>query len=282
MILIADSGSSKTSWTLVKEKQIISRFESEGYNPCYNSQKQITRSLQNCLPAGYDWDNISLVAFYGAGCYEDKYEVIEDALRPLFPNADFDIAMDLLASARALLGHKPGFAAILGTGTNSCLYDGKKITHNIDSMGFLLGDEGSGAYMGKRLIRDFIRGHMPDDIRNHFHNTYKLSPDELIDGVYTDPMPNRYCASFTRFLSNEQMTKQPYIENVIRECFRDFFKSIVVFYPNYSTYTFNCVGSIGWVFKETLTLIADEFGMKTGRIIKDPMQGLINFHQIYP
>lgn len=280
MILIADSGSSKTSWTLVKEGRIVLQFESEGYNPCYHSREEITGSLRKSLPGGYDWDSIALVAFYGAGCYEDKYAVIEDALRPLFPNARFDVAMDLVASARALLGRDPGFAAILGTGTNSCLYDGKRITHNVDSMGFLLGDEGSGAYMGKRLIGDFIRGHMPGDIREFFYDTYRLSPDELIDRVYSNPMPNRYCASFARFLGGEQISGHEYIENVKRECFRDFFRNIVVFYPDYSGYLFNCVGSIGWAFKDILTVIAKEFGMETGKIIQSPMEGLIAYHQI--
>lgn len=278
MILIADSGSSTTSWTLVKEGRIVIHFESEGYNPCYHSREEITDSLRKSLPGGYDWNDISLVAFYGAGCYEDKYAVIEDALRPLFPKARFDVAMDLTAAARALLGRNPGFAAILGTGTNSCLYDGKKITHNVDSMGFLLGDEGSGAYMGKRLIGDFIRGHMPNDIRKVFYDTYRLSPDELIDRVYGNPMPNRYCASFTRFLSGKQ-AGHTYIENVKRDCFRDFFRNIVVYYPDYSGYLFNCVGSIGWVFKDTLAAVAEEFGMKKGKILQSPMEDLIAYHQ---
>ncbi len=279
MIAIADSGSSNTSWILVEGDSVICQFESEGYNPCYNSREEITSSLRESLPEGYDWNDIALVAFYGAGCYKDKYPVIEDALRPLFPKARFDIAMDLMASARALLGHEPGFAAILGTGTNSCLYDGTNITHNIDSMGFLLGDEGSGAYIGKRLIKDFIRGHMPTCVSESFYNSYRLSPDELIDRVYSAPMPNRYCASFTRFLSGEGGGSE-YAENVKQECFRDFFKNIVVHYPGYSTYRFNCVGSIGWVFKETLVSVAKEFGMEEGKIIPDPMEGLIAYHRL--
>jgi N-acetylglucosamine kinase-like BadF-type ATPase len=277
MILIADSGSSKTSWTLVKEYQLVFQFESEGYNPCYNSREEITRSLRGSLPPGYDWNDIKLVAFYGAGCYEDKYPVIEDALKPLFPNAGFDIDRDLMASARALLGHQPGFAAILGTGANSCLYDGKSITHNINSMGFLLGDEGSGGYMGKRLIVDFIRAYMPDDIRKIFYDTYKLSSDELINRIYNNPMPNRYCASFTRFLSEQ--TGKDYIETLKSDCFRDFFKNIVAYYPDYSNYRFNCVGSIGWVFRDTLEAVAKTFGMETGKIIRSPMEGLIAYHQ---
>ncbi|RNC65737.1 hypothetical protein [Proteiniphilum sp. X52] len=130
------------------------------------------------------------------------------------------------------------------------------------------------------MIRDFIRGHMPHDIREHFYNVYRVSPDELIDRVYADPMPNRYCASFTRFLGGEQVFGHDYSENVKRECFRDFFRNIIVHYPDYSAYLFNCVGSIGWVFKDTLTLIANEFGMETGKIIQSPMEGLIAYHQI--
>lgn len=278
MILIADSGSTKTSWILVKDRKIIFQFESEGYNPCYNSKEEITTSLRKCLPYGYDWENTTLIAFYGAGCYEDKYHIIEEALQPLFPSAKFDIAMDLTASARALLGNNPGFAAILGTGTNSCLYDGKIITRNIDSMGFLLGDEGSGAYMGKRLIGDYIRGHMPDVVRKSFYDTYKLLPDELIDHVYSNPMPNRYCASFTHFLS-EQNIDHEYNNKVITDCFRDFFRNIVVHYPNYNDYSFNCVGSIGWVFRDTLIKVAKEFGMTTEKIVRSPMEGLIEYHQ---
>ena len=280
MILIADSGSSTTSWTLVKDKHIIFQFESEGYNPCYHISTEITSSLSKSLPRSYDWSEIELVAFYGAGCYEDKYKVIENALRPLFPNSKFDVAMDLVASARALLGNKPGFAAILGTGTNSCLYDGRKVTHNVDSLGFLLGDEGSGAYMGKKLISDFIRGHMPEEIRDSFHESYRLSPDEMIDKVYSNPMPNRFCASFTRFLSDERFAGQEYIQNLKREAFRDFFRNIVVYYPDYSSNLFNCVGSVGWVFRDTLTDVAKEFGMNTGKIIQSPMEDLITYHQI--
>jgi len=280
MILIADSGSSTTSWTLVEDQQIIFQFESEGYNPCYNSSAEITDSLSKSLPGSYDWNKIELIAFYGAGCYEDKYEVIEDALRPLFPNSRFDVAMDLVASARALLGNEPGFAAILGTGTNSCLYDGRKITHNVDSLGFLLGDEGSGAYMGKHLISDFIRGHMPEKIRDLFYHTYHLTPDALIDKVYSSPMPNRFCASFTRFLSLDEVTKLEYAQKVKLESFRAFFNNIVAYYPNYSDYLFNCVGSIGWVFKDSLSAVAEEFGMKTGKIIQSPMEGLIAYHHI--
>ena len=276
MLLIADSGSTKTTWCLVDPVGIM-RFETEGYNPCYTGKEKLIEILEPNLPKGFDRDSVKQIAFYGAGVYEDKYCIIEEAMSPVFPNAQIDAAMDLMGSARALLGRKSGFAAILGTGTNSCIYDGEKITQNIDSLGFLLGDEGSGGYIGKRLISDYIRGHMPADLRQKFWNTYKLTNDELVDHVYTNPMPNRYCASFTRFLTSESAGHE-YFEYIIDDSFRDFFRNIVCNYSNYENYSFNCVGSIGWIFKNQLKKVIEDFGMKPGIIINDPMEGLIKYY----
>lgn len=278
MILIADSGSTKTSWCLIESGNIRTTFFSEGYNPCYMKKEAITYSLKKQLPENYAWNQVKEIAFYGAGCYEDKYTVIQEAMRPLFPEAHVFVAMDLLGSARALLGNQPGFAAILGTGTNSCLYDGYRITHNIDSLGFMLGDEGSGGYIGKRLIRDFIRGYMPEEIRQIFRKTYQLTTDELIHRIYLGEMPNRYCAGFTRFISGYGQ-KNEYLDSVVYEAFTDFFNNIVCGYPSFSNYTFNCVGNIGWIFKDTLVRVAEKFRMKTGKIISEPMEGLIEYHK---
>ena len=277
MILIADSGSTKTTWCLVHHGEVLSEFSSEGYNPCYMNQAYISQSLEACLPDNPLWEQVEEIAFYGAGCYEDKFAVMQEALHPLFPQAKVSVAMDLIGSARALLGRKAGFAAILGTGTNSCLYDGKRVTHNIDSLGFMLGDEGSGGYMGKRLISDYIRGYMPKDIKQAFWDTYQLTGDALIDRIYLGEMPNRYCAGFTRFITGYGQSHD-YLESVVYGAFSDFFKNIVSGYPSYTDYTFNCVGSIGWLFKETLIRVAAEYRMKTEKIISEPMEGLIEYH----
>jgi N-acetylglucosamine kinase-like BadF-type ATPase len=277
MKLIADSGSTKTSWCLIKDNTVMSRFFSEGYNPCYMSRDYITRSLKKSLPDNQKWKSVDEIVFYGAGCYENKYTVIQDAMQPLFPQANVFVAMDLLGSARALLGNNPGFAAILGTGTNSCLYDGRKITCNIDSLGFMLGDEGSGGYIGKRLIGDYIRGYMPENIYQAFTNTYRLTPDELIDRIYLGKMPNRYCASFTRFITAYGHPSE-YLNSVVYESFSDFFKNIVCGYSSYKNYTFNCVGNIGWIFRNILISVAQKYNMKTGKIISEPMQGLIEYY----
>jgi len=261
MILIADSGSTKTEWCLIDNNGKTSQFSTEGYNPCYTGSDQLFGILKPNLPKDFDTACVTMVAFYGAGVYEDKYSVIEEAIRPIFPSAQIDAAMDLIGSARALLGHNSGFAAILGTGTNSCLYDGKKITHYIDSLGFMLGDEGSGGYMGKRLIGDYIRGYMPEDLREKFWNTYQLTNDELIERIYSNPMPNSYCASFTRFLTGKHAGHEYLEQHIIRDSFRDFFRNLVSCYPDYTRYSFNCVGSIGWLFRQALAEVAQEYHM---------------------
>ncbi|MDR1718828.1 MAG: N-acetylglucosamine kinase [Dysgonamonadaceae bacterium] len=279
MILIADSGGSKTSWCLIDEAGKTTEFTTEGYNPCYTGSDKLPEMLQPNLPPDFDLSSVTTVAFYGAGVYDDNHEVVVKAIRSVFPNAAIEAAMDLVGSARSLLGRHSGFAAILGTGTNSCIYDGQKITHYIDSLGFLLGDEGSGAYMGKKLIGEYIRGYMPEAVQQVFRDTYRLTNDELIIQLYGHPTPNSYCASFTRFLTGP-LAGHDYLEqHIIRDSFRDFFRNIVSRYPDYSSYTFNCVGSIGWIFRNALSEVAQEFRMKIGNIIQSPIEGLVRYHR---
>lgn len=275
MLLIADSGSTKTNWCLIDDAARQVRFTTEGYNPNYVTREYLLDSLRPALPGGYDWSRVRRVYFYGAGCSEDRYDFMRETLRQLFVHAEIEIAMDLLASARALLGTSPGFVAILGTGTNSCLYDGRRITHNIDSLGFILGDEGSGGYIGKRLLSDYIRGYMPEDVRSRFYETYRLSGDEIIEQVYTRPMPNRFCASFTRFISGYD---HPYLQEVVRQSFRDFFTHIICGYPQYSAYRLHCVGSVAYHFRDLLASVAAEYRMELGEVVPYPMERLIRYH----
>lgn len=274
-ILIADSGSTKTHWCLVDPRGGELHFSSEGYNPNYVTSEYLVNSLREALPAGFDPLQVTHLHFYGAGCSPDRYDFMRTALSGIFVTAQIEIAMDLLASARALLGREAGLAAILGTGTNSCLYDGERITHNIDSLGFILGDEGSGGYIGKSLLSDYIRGYMPDDVRRLFFETYALSGDEIIEQVYTRPMPNRFCAGFTRFIADHP---HPYCDELVCKAFRAFFTNIIRGYPNYAEYSFHCVGSVGYHFRTLLAKVAAEFGVTLGQIIADPMPGLIRYH----
>jgi N-acetylglucosamine kinase-like BadF-type ATPase len=280
MILIADSGSTNTSWCLIPNNEGIERvlFTTEGYNPYFVTQDYIVESLRKNLPESYDWNQVQKVGFYGAGCSENKYEFIRDSLKVIFKNADIDVAMDLHAAARALLGNKSGFAAILGTGTNSCTYDGESIVKNIDSLGFILGDEGSGAYTGRKLLRDYLRGDMPQEIEKLFIETYKTSAEEIFENVYEKPFPNKYCASFCPFI-REHLRYSSWLENMVKDSFRDMFRNIITKYPNYQDYKFNCVGSIAFHFKSTLAEICSEFGMPIGIILQSPVDGLVDYYK---
>jgi glucosamine kinase len=279
MILIADSGSTKTDWACVSpDGSRVIRFRSQGYNPNYISKEDISADVKKNLPEGFPTDEVTEIDFYGAGVTELQYPLMRKALQAVFKNATTaNIAMDTLASARALLGHKSGFAAILGTGTNTCLYDGENQTLNIDSLGFILGDEGSGAYLGKRMICDFIRGDMPKDVSKIVADKLGKNGDELIDQIYTRPFPNRYCAQFAPFIK-ENMPKYPYFNDLVEDAFRAFFQDIVSHYPDYRKYKFNCVGSIGYYFRDILESVAKDFGMEVDVILQAPMEGLIKYH----
>lgn len=280
-ILIADGGSTKTSWCLIEASEIKIMFETEGYHPFFVQSNYIKDSLSHNLPqiVKENTQRVSHVFFYSAGGgYSQKTDnILVAGMRKIFPEAYIDIETDLLAAARSLLGKKEGFAAILGTGTNTCIYNGEKIAQNIESLGFLLGDEGSGSHIGKRIIGDYIREVMSNDIRARFYNTFQLSSTDLINKVYEHTTPNRYCASFAKF-AGEHLKSDLYFYNLIYNSFNDLFQNIVSKYTNYTEYTFNCVGSIGYYFQEILEQVANEYGMKIGKIEKDPMKGLISFH----
>ncbi len=177
MIVIADGGSTKTNWCLLDDSKKKIYFNTEGYNPYFVDSAYIVASLKKGLPNDIPFHEINEVYYYGAGVHnEEKANIVKEAIQVVFPQSQVEVGHDLLAAARALLGDQAGFAAILGTGTNSCIYDGSKITHNIDSAAYILGDEGSGSYIGKKLLTDFIRGLMPKDVAEVFFNTYKMRP----------------------------------------------------------------------------------------------------------
>lgn len=279
MILIADSGSTKANWCLVKENGEMDYFVTEGYNPHFVDESYITNSIIKSLPDFIEPEKINEVNFYGSGCMAGKTIVVEAALHSVFQRSKVNAAMDLLAAARALLGKKSGFAAILGTGTNTCIYDGEQITQNIDSLGYMLGDEGSGSYIGKKILQDYLRGYMPVVISEKFREEIGLTFDEIFDRVYTQPQPNRFCAGFTKFAGKN--IDIPYFYELVKSAFMDFFTNLVSRYPNYQNYTFNCLGSVGFYFKDILEEVAEIFGMKTEKIIRSSMEDLVKYHLQY-
>lgn len=278
MKLIVDSGSTKTDWAFLKGDKSCIRFASGGYNPNYITQEYMINDILSALPLELNVKDINEIYFYGAGVTKLQSDFIRATLLEVFPFAKYIfVEMDLLGAARALLGHNPGFVIILGTGTNSCIYDGESVVKNIDSLGFILGDEGSGGYIGKRLICDYIRGNMPIDTYKHVKEYIRLSNDELIDEIYTKPFPNRFCAQYGPFI-RENLYKDSYFYSLAKEAFNELFRNIILHYPDYNLYKLNCVGSIAYHFREVLAAVAAVYQMEMGELLCYPMEGLINFH----
>lgn len=279
MILIADSGASKTDWACVcPETGETVRFKSQGYNPNYISPERIESDIRKNMPGDFPVQEVRWIFFYGAGVTPLQYPMMRAILLKVFPRAvRIDVAMDTLASCRALLGDSPGFAAILGTGSNTCLYDGRNEGLNVDSCGFILGDEGSGAYLGKRMITDYIRRNMPENVLELVGTELGMDNEQLLDRIYTRPFPNRFCAQYAKFI-NDNLETDPYFPELVLDAFRKFFGRIVSHYPDYRSYRFNAVGSVAWHFRPLLKKVAGEFGMETGTIAKAPMEGLVRYH----
>jgi glucosamine kinase len=278
MILIADGGSTKTSWCLIDNSGKKIMFHTEGYNHYFSNTEYIIASMNRTMPSDLPMDKIKEVYYYGAGVHGDeKALIVSNALKVIFKNAEVKIGHDLLAAARALLDNERGFAAILGTGTNTCIYDGEDIEMNIDSLAYILGDEGSGCYIGKKLLSDYLRGYMPKNVRDVFWETFKLTPEDILNAIYTQPLPNRFCASFSKFVYDINVNIE-YSRNLVKSSFDDFFKNLVSHYPNYKDYEFNCIGSVAYNFRNVLEEVALEYGMKMGKIMRSPIDDLVKYH----
>lgn len=281
MILVADSGATKTDWAIVHPNNTtpIEVVNTIGFNPYFINTSQIIAEITAQLLPILNSQAVDAIYFYGAGASSaDKQAIVYNALKTVFPSAHtVEVAHDLLGSARALLGNQTGFAAILGTGTNTCIYDGKDCVYNVDSLGYLLGDEGSGAYIGKKLLAAYMRGLMDEMLSNDFETLFgKMTTSQRITELYANQFPNRVLASFAQFAGKHH--NHPTIQAIIRKCFVDFFEAIVVHYPNYQQYSFNCVGSIAKHFKDELAAVAQQYQMKVGLIIAAPIEQLAAFH----
>lgn len=281
MIVIADGGSTKTNWCLINEAGRKIYFNTEGYNPYFSKEEYIVKSLRESLPDYLEPENLDAVYYYGAGCStENNVKIVKDAMQRVFVHAKINIGHDLLASCRALLGNQEGFAAILGTGTNTCIYDGHDITLNIDSLGYFLGDEGSGSNIGKRILSDYMKGFMPAELKKAFFDTYGLTNEDIFDHIYNQPLPNRFCASFSKFLYDHKENHEEYVTKIVDAAFTAFFENLVIHYPNYKSYKLNCVGSVAYSFREILSVVADRYEMGVGKIIRSPIDDLVHYHLV--
>jgi glucosamine kinase len=278
MILIADSGSTKTDWRIVTADTVLDQAQTAGFNPMYQEADEIYKELHDVLLPQLHGRRPSAIYYYGAGCSSpERNKRVEDALYRAFPESVLYVDHDLLGAARALCGRKPGIACILGTGSNTCLYDGKDIIDNVPSLGFLLGDEGSGAYMGKLLIKAYLYRELPEELALSLKNTYNLTKDGILDTLYGSSIPSRYMATFAKFMHEKQ--KNPIIRAMIYENFSEFFERHVLKYEGHENLPVNFVGSIAFHFGDILKQVAQKYGLTVETIIKSPSEGLITYHQ---
>jgi len=277
MILIADSGSTKTSWVLAEKGKKVLDFETSGFNPYIQSKEFISNTIgEEISPRVKDLD-IGSVYFYGAGCSTDSNKkIMFDSFKTCFTNSYIEIEHDLLAAARALWFDGDGIVAILGTGSNSCLYKGGKITDTVPSLGFILGDEGSGAYMGKILIRDYLYNKMPERIKKVFYEKYGLNTTAILDNIYKKENPNRWLSSFAFFISCH--IHEDYCRGIAMKGLKDFFDAHLIQYPGYQNIPMGVVGSIGFFFMDCLEIVSHEYGFNMKKVIKSPIEELVRYH----
>ncbi len=277
MILIADSGSSKTDWRILAADGTIRQAQTIGFNPFYQSQKQLDTDIREVLLPQIGED-ISSIFYYGAGCStENNRKVIRDVLQKYFDNAHIEVWHDLLAAARSLCGDKPGIACIIGTGVNSCYYDGDKIVKNVSSLGYILGDEGSGSHLGRQLVADYMRKDLPQEIWDRFLKRYDLNRDQILEKVYQGEMPGRFLASFSKFIF--QNIKHPYCHRLVYDSFKSFFEKNVMKYEGYDKVPIHFTGSVAFYFNNILRQVAGDLSIMMGNVIESPIAGLTLFHQ---
>lgn len=279
MTLIIDCGSTKAEWVLLNGKNVVSRFVSNGFNPNFCDEKLIAEIIENSLQ-NIDNQNVKRVIFYGSGCgSEANQNKIKVIFKKALNKAEIVVFPDTLGACHALFGKKPGIACILGTGSNACVFDGEKITRSVASLGFMIGDEGSGCHIGKRIVHDYFLGLMPEDLRLKFDEKYHLDRDAFLKRVYQGEQPSRFLAEFAKFAS-ENIDNQ-YIRDVVGGCFEEFLLSFRLerSVMEKSSSNVGFVGSIAYIFKEILLQQLENYNIKCSIILKNPMDGLIEFYK---
>jgi N-acetylglucosamine kinase-like BadF-type ATPase len=277
MILIADSGSSKTDWRVIHRNGQISQFRGVGFNPYYMTSEEMAIQMRQEFLLNLS-DEIEEIFYYGAGCAApERQEEVVQALRSIFSSARIHVDHDLSAAAHATCGHQPGIACILGTGSNSCDYDGKKIIATRPAAGYILGDEGGGCYVGRKFLQDFIHEEMPEEIRRAAIERFGITQNIIQDHVYRQPYPSRYMASFCRFITENKAN--PYCYGLFYHSFKDFFAKHVCKYSDYQQKPTNFVGSIAFYNSDILRKAAYDTGIQVNLIIENPIAGLTLYHQ---
>jgi len=278
MILIADCGSTKINWCLLDGKEKVAQIFTTGMNALLLTEAEMTKQIKEELMPHLTNYKVDEIFYYGAGIISDEIkQQVVNALKANMPTVNkVEVASDLLAAARAVCGRKPGIACILGTGSNSCYYDGEQVVDNVSPLGYILGDEGSGAVLGKLLVGDVLKRQLPQHLCDKFMQEYNLDYNTIITSVYRKPAANRFLAQFAPFL--EHNISEPAIHDIVFRSFTDFFKRNVASYPHYQELPCNFVGSIALCEKQVLQEAAQALGITIGTVIKDPMEGLVKYH----
>lgn len=276
--LIADCGSTKAEWCLLGAGE-ATRYHTSGISPFFLNAEQIQDLLEKDLLPQLPPDiQIDEIHYYGTGCLQKRSrEIVESALRAVWPVASFEVNHDLMGAARALCGKEPGVASILGTGSNSCFFDGTTIKKNNPGLGYVLGDEGSGAILGKKLLQYYLYNTFDEELKSRFDAQYNTNHEEILENVYRKPMPNRYLAGFAKFLGENR--GHFIVENILEDGLNEFFFNHIYKYSESWTHPLHFTGSIAWHFRDILEELCELYELQLGRILRSPMDGLVAYHQ---
>lgn len=277
MFLVCDSGSTKADWMLCDNKKVIGEFNTMGFNPFFHDAATVVKALGEDKDLKKYAADVKGVYFFGAGCSSpDRNKIIENGLRQFFTAAHVLVEHDMLGAALAACNNKPGIVCILGTGSNTCFFDGKDLLPVVHGLGYILGDEASGSYFGRKLLAYSIYKVLPADLEKAFKEKYNLSKEDAIRKTYNEPDPNVFLASFAKFLSDHK--EHSYIQNMIYKGFTEFFETNIAAYPQHKNHDVNFIGSIAFHFKTILEKVAKEKGFTVGRIIVKPVEELANYY----
>lgn len=277
MQLIIDSGSTKCDWVYLSEGTSVS-FETMGLNPLYHTAEKIEAVVQENQALYALRDFVSSIHFYGAGCATESLQsIVETGLKCVFHRAKIHVESDLMATIYSTFRGEPAISCILGTGSNACYFDGTTIQQQVPALGYILGDEGSGAYFGKELLKRFLYKQLPESLENALMEEFNLDKAQIIQHVYREPNANVYLASFMKFLVKHRT--EILVQEMVFHGFKVFNQLHVCGYPNYTSIPTNYVGSIAFLFQNELLKSCDELHISVGKILQKPMDGLIDFHQ---
>lgn len=288
---IIDGGSTKMEWILLDGEAVKDRFTTEGFNPNYSDCQDLENILylvETRFIASPNHDesfsrrdesaSLQAIHYYGTGCgSEQNCQLVKAVFQNYFPHAEIHVTHDLMAACHAVLGHDKGIACILGTGSNSCVYDGEKIVNRAVSLGYLLGDEGGGMHIGREVVRAYYYGFIPEDLRQEFEATHHLELKDFINRLYHEEQPSKYLASFARFAGENQT--HPYIRGLVKGCFKAFIEAFVLRYSDCKSLKISFIGSVAFHFKDILEESLLEYGLTMGTVMSTPAEGLVRYHQ---